>query len=1134
MNGDRPTANGERIQNGVQQGASDSSSHVGPLKQSREGQAPSTSTADRSSSYANGVPQPSNGDLGYNAANGTNQAPLEILQLIPRDNYLPMAALISRASQSCWNGLTNLVEQLAAVQVPEQSPDQAKVLPNGLPNNQTKANLDKKERLLKFANDQKADFIKLLVLLQWSRDVEEVGKTISINYWLMKRRQAYWDTIALMAGLKQESAGFQMPNPDLRVAAEVLSRGEVLKFPSLGYLPQKDLTSKQILRLLKSLNRLLSVKLALSDDLPPQLRQFHIHDGRATFIVPDEFELDVSILDENPNSQFRVVDFRYSFSPSPYIPDSLHAEIERYANSNIDRGGLQGCYFFLKELALSSKLAEYHKQVLELARSQWAGNLRVELIRRNLVVQYWSERQASKSWMEVGIASGREKREGSAQVAFPVLEIKWMRQGKKVDSLRLRQNESVLCFEDILRQIIAQHSTQILDGVYDKLVLAPLFAEAELSVEQSLSDEDPEQCSLSIQLSRSSTLQLKVDAVTGLLVISPVSEKSERLQYEVNRIHGVADEIVSKLLNFRCSVVESSVLAGISGTSWEILRAFKFSPAEIKALFGGPVVRMNLFRQSQWGVSYSLAVTHGQDGDHWWLLQQMSTSGPNSQSRFQVLRHQRIEAKEELSSAYFDRLAEYAMGLICLRRNADFLKERKEKFNLPSFPPLEKNYELPPISFDLDMARPTKSLLHGAAAETFPGEAAQNPPSKPACLQKSIQVRFGGVDRTTNRVTAIAHFQNRASAAVLKHLDESTLDSDVTLNVEDRTVTIRVKTSITEAAIPRIVDKATDLEKIVSTVEQIHRLPGLKLRSLSNSAFTIIYHQGLSKELGVSIAFGSGSQTPRLEFFPSEDNPHGLLTAQYSKLLVASRVPFATKVRDFLTSLTLTLPLLSFLYKLQRKHGLEVSRSQTTPSQEPERGLRVHVLVRSATAFAVQYFTPARHVPGDVGPNSQPHLLARLEILPHINASKKPMWLVRAALEEFQSNSRPSYSTPELRTQLRQEIFTRTDGQKWLALDSAAACMADQPEALFQAMHDLLSNWATLAAESKGEKEAKGKAEPKPEATNNLPNGNTKPNVAGKLQAAKLQRPTNPNVSRVVPGKGNPNPPKIEEYIMLD
>jgi hypothetical protein len=149
----------------------------------------------------------------------------------------------------------------------------------------------------------------------------------------------------------------------------------------------------------------------------------------------------------------------------------------------------------------------------------------------------------------------------------------------------------------------------------------------------------------------------------------------------------------------------------------------------------------------------------------------------------------------------------------------------------------------------------------------------------------------------------------------------------------------------------------------------------------------------------------------------------------------------------------------------------------------------------------VQYFSTPASKPADVGIEQQPHLLARLEIVPHISAHKKPMWLVRAALEDFHSYSRPSYSTPALRNKIRQDIFSRNNRQAtWLTLDDAAACMADQPEPLLQAMDTTLREWATK--ELNGEKDAGTKQETKKvDASIKVPSG-IKPQPQGPRKAS--------------------------------
>jgi len=1088
MNGDRPptNANGDLHMsngNGIQQDGSRPASQSTTLKAEK---LPSRHDQGQQGyqEHANG--EPSDMSLrhptpSHASAIHSDPAPLEILQLISKDSYLPLAALVSRSAQSCWNSLSVLLDQLASIHVSDQTAESSRPLPNGQINNQSKPNLEKKDKLLQFANEQKANFIKLLVLLQWSRDVDDVSKTISINYWLMTRRQAYWDAIASLALIKQDSAGFQVPNPDLKTAAEILSKGKTIDIPTLGYIPQPDLSSKQMLHVLKSLNRLLSIRLALSESLPPPLQKFHIHDGRATFIIPNEFEMDVSILDTSPESQFRMVDFRFAFSPAPSVSDTMRSEIEHFANSNIERDGLPGCYLFLQELVLSFKLAEYHRQAIELARTQWAGNLRVELIRRTLVVQYWPNRQTSKSWIEIGIASGHGKSELSENV--PHLEVKWTRHGQPIISPVLSTAQSVLNLEELLRQVVAQDATLLIDDIYDHLNSTTLFANGDLSLEQTISVTCPEECALTIELSRSSEIELRIDSVTGSFVISPVTEKSERLQYEINRAHGVGGEIATKLLNFRCSVSESTTSTAMLATNWQLLRSFRFSQSEIKSLFGGPVTRLNLFRKSHWGSDYFLAVSHTHNGDQWWLLHQTKLINSSGQGQFQVIKSQNMKIKRKSGPAYFDRLSEYTTGIICLRRNSECLKDRNHTHDLPTFPDFEDGYRLPEISFRLSGPQQKLSTVDTNHVNDKANEH-----------QTIVHLRFGGVDPGTNMATVIGRVHIGANAGISKYLDRSTLDPDVSLNVGDRSATIRVEASITEAAIPTILDKAVHLKNMISTVQEIHRLPGITLKTVSKSGFSVCYSNAPTKELSVQVSFRDNGQAPQLVFLPREENPHSLLAEKYSDTLAFDRHPFKTRIHNFLTSLIMTYPLVLYLHTLQKEHDQGVKSESNSTSTETSPQLRVHILVRTAQHFAIQYFTNVNPNSKDAGSEGHTNLVARLEILPHVDhGSKKPMWLVRAAMEEFQAYSRPSFSSTALRQKLRQGIFSRTETPaKWLTLDTAAACLADNPEPLLREIHVLITNFITEQSTSQTG-DVPVKTDTQKSSSSGVSNGNVKP-----------------------------------------
>ncbi|KAI9876940.1 MAG: mediator complex subunit, partial [Watsoniomyces obsoletus] len=147
----------------------------------------------------------------------------------------------------------------------------------------------------------------------------------------------YEEARRALAVLKEEAHNFQIQNPDLATAAEVLSLGKVKSFPNIGYEVTKPLRRKQILSTLCRLSRTVTIRLALEDGLPLPLRNYRVQDGRATFVVQNEFEVDLSVVQEAPTAPFRIVDFRFTFSPRPTITEDKRQEIEFIANAEIDK-----------------------------------------------------------------------------------------------------------------------------------------------------------------------------------------------------------------------------------------------------------------------------------------------------------------------------------------------------------------------------------------------------------------------------------------------------------------------------------------------------------------------------------------------------------------------------------------------------------------------------------------------------------------------------------------------------------------------------------------------------------------------------------------------------------------------------
>ena len=150
--------------------------------------------------------------------------------------FFPFSTLINRSVQQCWNDLSELITELAEVQVPSQGSSSPTSNLNGKPpGNQSPENIQKKLRVLNFAHAKRAEFIKLLVLSRWSRQAADVSKLIDLQNFIRIRHQAYVGALQSIGDMKRDLVQAQVANPDLQTALEVLSKGQVASMSDVNH-----------------------------------------------------------------------------------------------------------------------------------------------------------------------------------------------------------------------------------------------------------------------------------------------------------------------------------------------------------------------------------------------------------------------------------------------------------------------------------------------------------------------------------------------------------------------------------------------------------------------------------------------------------------------------------------------------------------------------------------------------------------------------------------------------------------------------------------------------------------------------------------------------------------------------------
>lgn len=123
--------------------------------------------------------------------------------------FIPFTHVLHRSCQQCWNDLNYAISDLVDGTIGSLTGKRAPT--------------QKRLRIMELAQQKRIEFIKLLVLSQWSRRATEIGKLIDIQAYIHMCYDSYNSSIFLMGELKRDLIRAQLGNPDLTTALDLLS-----------------------------------------------------------------------------------------------------------------------------------------------------------------------------------------------------------------------------------------------------------------------------------------------------------------------------------------------------------------------------------------------------------------------------------------------------------------------------------------------------------------------------------------------------------------------------------------------------------------------------------------------------------------------------------------------------------------------------------------------------------------------------------------------------------------------------------------------------------------------------------------------------------------------------------------------
>ncbi|KAF9244370.1 hypothetical protein LCP9604111_7323 [Penicillium roqueforti] len=984
--------------------------------------------------YANGASSASN--------QHTRTPPDKAAEIVPTSpfklphitqGFFPFGTLVNRSVQECWNELSELITELATIQVPASG---GSMPTNGKPaGNQSSENVHKKSRLLDFAHAKRAEFIKLLVLSQWSRQAADVSRLIDIQGFIRTRHQSYDAALQYVGEVKRDLVRAQVANPDLKTAVEVLSKGRVASLPDLGYKPPTPLTARATLKKLLKLNRIISVRLALHDSVPPPLRKYRVHDGRVTFTISGEFELDLSVAEESKESQFFFVDIRFLFSPSSPIPKGrIFNELDGKINDLLRDDGLMGCFQFLHGLVLTNKINILFKQAVDLSRGLWADALRIELLHRTLVVQYWPQRSGPKSWLEIGIKSGH--RGGSSSDPKPGIShlgFRWMRDGQQVSSDAIRFNSGDLSMELILRSVIALHTSHLLSTTFTTLKKHLLFSNHTLSLQAQLSPTEPGDCRLDMQLTASRSLRVSIEPMSGSITLCGTPHVLERLDSDRALYKSSIEEILSRVARVRCITAVDEICSGTKALGLELVnqRVLGLDP---RKLFPPGVMRTAFFTHRLWNRHWVAAATSSMDGDRWWLVQlrpiEAAKTGPfynigMSVPQAHVISETLVPPQRRPDYTTCAELVHGLTGILAIHANARYLADLPAMHFWPSLKELQlkKDLTVPDLLFNY-----SSSALPPAFRVSLPFGV-----KKQSQFKEMVRLVFHGVDSQSRSVIMMAHGTLKTRIKSLIPL-VSKMDSSLIIEDKGAGFALRLLVPAGHSVVVCLFELLQRLECVLSILQSLIR-KGMEPRSLSLSrinfayghenkfsAFFDISAEGPSLSDYVDVADAISKTKPlfqlKLGIKFEGSSPHRRIQEPFT---VALNQRFTEAgVESTLQLLATTLPLLRSL-------------DQITPQSNQTDLSIVQIIARKPTVYLIHY----------------PRLRSRFH-LSAVMHQDRLVWMLRDA------NGMDQSGRGQVAAFIQEKLY-QSKGDGWNGLGDGAVASINKVENLILELHGCLN-----------------------------------------------------------------------------
>uniref|UniRef100_A0A668AF51 Mediator of RNA polymerase II transcription subunit 14 n=1 Tax=Myripristis murdjan TaxID=586833 RepID=A0A668AF51_9TELE len=324
-----------------------------------------------------------------------------------------------------------------------------------------KTDMERKIEIVQFASRTRQLFVRLLALVKWASNAGKVEKCAMISSFLDQQAILFVDTADRLASLARDAlVHARLPSFAIPFAIDVLTTGSYPRLPTCirdKIIPPDPITKAEKQTTLNQLNQILRHRL-VTTDLPPQLANLTVANGRVKFRVEGEFEATLTVMGDDPDIPWRLLKLEILVEDKETgdgraLVHSMQVNfIHELVQARLfaDEKPLQDMYNCLHSFCLSLQLEVLHSQTLMLIRERWGDLVQVEryLPAKYLTLAVWNQQvlgrktgtaSVHKVTIKIDDSDGSKPLQISHEPPLPACDSKLMERAMKIDHLSVEK-----------------------------------------------------------------------------------------------------------------------------------------------------------------------------------------------------------------------------------------------------------------------------------------------------------------------------------------------------------------------------------------------------------------------------------------------------------------------------------------------------------------------------------------------------------------------------------------------------------------------------------------------------------------------------------------------------------------------